>query len=84
MIPLTVSPESAALNRIADALFQQAKVSVRQLRVSERQAAIQEQMLELQQANLAVTKQLEAALTRQVEEREPQPGDIGYVTPVTT
>ena len=51
-----------ALNRIADALFQQAKVSGRQLRVSERQAAIQEQFLELQQANLAVTKQLEAAL----------------------
>ena len=65
MIPCTVSPESAALNRIADALFQQAKVYGRQLKVSERQAAIQEQFLELQQANLAVTKQLEAALTLQ-------------------
>ena len=54
-----------AVNRVADALFAQVKVYGRQLRVSERQAATQEQFLELQKTNLAVTKQLEAALTLQ-------------------
>ena len=79
-----VTDVANAVNRVADALFAQVKVYGRQLRVAESQLAIQEQFLDLQVANLSVTKQLEAALTRQVEEREPQPGDIGYVTPVTT
>lgn len=48
------------MNRIADALFTQAKVS-------KRQAAVSEEMLEMQRANLAVTKQLEAALSKRAE-----------------
>ncbi len=55
------SPEVApALNRIADALFAQAKVSKRQVAVSEK-------MLEMQEANLAVTRQLESAMTHKIE-----------------
>ena len=73
-----------AVNRVADAPFAQVKVYGLQLRVAERQLAVQEQFLDLQVANLSVTMKLEAALTRQVEEREPHPPDIGHVTPVTT
>ncbi len=51
---------SIALNRIADALFTQAKSQKRQVAVSER-------MLVLQEANLAVTRQLESALTHKAE-----------------
>lgn len=57
----------AALNRVADALFQQAKSHARQVKVSERQVAIQESLLDMQQANLAVTRQLEAKLAAQVQ-----------------
>ena len=46
----------AAVNRIADALFQQAKAGRAQVKVSE-------QMLDAQKANLAVTKALEEQLT---------------------
>ena len=49
----------------ANALFKKAKGLGRQLKWAERQADTQEQFLELQQAKLAVTKQLEAALTLQ-------------------
>ena len=54
------TPESLALNRIADALFAQVKVQ-------KRQTAISTELLELQKANLAVTRQLESALTHKVE-----------------
>jgi len=52
------TPESTALNRVADALFTQAKIQKRQANVSEK-------MLAMQEANLAVTRQLESALTHQ-------------------
>jgi hypothetical protein len=48
--------QTAALNRIADALFTQAKVSRLSLRVAQ-------DMCAMQKANLATTKALEAALT---------------------
>ena len=54
------TPESTALNRIADALFTQAKIQ-------KRQAAVSEKMLAMQEANLAVTRQLESALTHKAE-----------------
>ena len=63
-----------ALNRIADALFQQAKATRQQIKVNERQVAIAESMLEMQQANLAVTKHLEAELASRIA-REQQPLD---------
>ncbi len=55
-----LSPESVALNRIADALYSQAKVQRKQVAISER-------MLEMQAANLAVTRQLESAMTHKIE-----------------
>jgi hypothetical protein len=51
-----------ALNRIADALFQQAKAYRAQVKVAEKQLAVAEAMKEMQEANLAVTKHLEAEL----------------------
>jgi len=57
--------QADALNRIADALFQQAKTTGRQVKLMERQVEVAERMEEMQKANLAVTKQLEAALTIQ-------------------
>lgn len=56
-----------AINRVADALFQQAKVQGRQLKLQERQVAVQEELLELQAVNLSVTRQLEAKLAAQVQ-----------------
>ncbi len=53
-------PVAVALNRIADALFTQAKSQKRQVAVSEK-------VLVLQEANLAVTRQLESALTHKAE-----------------
>jgi hypothetical protein len=51
-----------ALNRIADALFQQAKAYRAQVKVAEKQLLVAEAMKEMQEANLAVTKHLEAEL----------------------
>ena len=61
-----MSTESDALNRIADALFTQAKVQRLQVRVAERQCKVAESMAEMQKANLATTKALESALTGKV------------------
>ena len=58
-----------ALNRIADALFAQAKAQREGVKVSERQAAVQEEMCDLQKANLAVTMQLEQQLIAQQREQ---------------
>ena len=60
-----MSAEVEALNRIADALFQQAKALRSNTKVFERQATCSEKMLEMQKANLAVTKLLEAKLALQ-------------------
>ena len=57
-----LQPITAALNRIADAQFTQAKVTRLQVRVAERQCAVAETMCDLQQVNLATTKALEATL----------------------
>lgn len=54
---------SAALNRVADALFACAKEQKRQTRLQERAVAVSEAMFEVQKVNLAVTKALEARLT---------------------
>ena len=56
------NPVAEALNRIADALFQQAKAHRAQVKLQERQVAIAEEMRDMQKANLAVTKYLEAEL----------------------
>ena len=52
----------AAMNRIADALFQQAKAVQRQAKAAEKSVLLSERLLALQEANLAVTKHLEATL----------------------
>ncbi len=56
-----------ALNRVADALFAQAKSHARQVKVAERQVALQESLLQMQAANLAVTRRLEQALAEKTE-----------------
>lgn len=61
-IPHAGSPESGALNRIADALFQLAKQQQRQNKLIERQVTVSESLLEMQQTNLRVTQHLEAEL----------------------
>lgn len=55
----------AAVNRVADALFQQAKAQSRHNKLLERQVACNEEMLTMQRANLAVTQHLEAQLAAQ-------------------
>jgi hypothetical protein len=59
---------AGALNRIADALFQQAKASRAQVKVAERQVQIAENMAEMQRTNLAVTKHLESELALRARE----------------
>lgn len=54
-----------AVNRVADALFQQAKAHSRHNKLLERQVACNEEMLTMQRANLAVTQHLEAQLAAQ-------------------
>lgn len=49
------SAEAAALNRVADALFTQAKTQRLQLKVAQ-------EMCDMQKANLATTRALESAL----------------------
>lgn len=56
----------AAINRVADALFQVAKAQRLQVKVQERQCGFAEQMVALQKANLSVTRQLEAELAARV------------------
>ena len=56
---------AAALNRVADALFQQSKALKRSADASTQAIAISTEMLIMQKANLAVTKQLEAQLIMQ-------------------
>jgi hypothetical protein len=53
---------AAALDRIANALFQQDKTNRRAVAVQERQATVAEKLLEMQQTNLNVSKALEAEL----------------------
>lgn len=53
---------SDAINRLADAQFQQAKALRAQTKVAEAQLAVAEEMAEMQKANLAVTKHLESEL----------------------
>ena len=54
-----------ALNRIADALFAQAKAQRENVKLTERQVAVQEELLALQHVNLHVTKVLEQKLLEQ-------------------
>lgn len=54
-----------ALNRVADALFQQAKNTKRLAQAAERQADVSEAMLEIQLTNLRVTKALEEQMILQ-------------------
>jgi hypothetical protein len=58
---MAADPVAVALNRVADALFTQAKTQRLQLKVAERMCALQEQ-------NLATTKALEEALTGGVKQ----------------
>lgn len=55
--------QTAALNRIADALFTQAKAMSRQVKVAEAQLELTQTMLIIQQQNLATSKALEQSLT---------------------
>lgn len=57
-----MSDVAKALDRVADALFQQAKALRAQVKVAEANLKVAEDMREMQQANLAVTKHLEAEL----------------------
>ncbi|NIO40793.1 MAG: hypothetical protein GTO41_11810 [Burkholderiales bacterium] len=54
---------AAALDRIANALFQQDKTNRKLAAIQERAVVVSEKMLEMQQTNLAVTKALEQELT---------------------
>jgi hypothetical protein len=53
---------TAALDRIANALFQQDKTNRKLAAIQERAVIVSEAMLEMQKTNLAVTKALEAEL----------------------
>ncbi len=55
-----------ALNRIADALFTQAKAYRRQADTAAEHVKIAREMFDIQTANLAVTKQLEERLAAQM------------------
>lgn len=61
-IPHAVSPEASALNRVADAIFQLAKQQGRHNKLTERQVEVAETLLAMQEANLRVTRHLEAEL----------------------
>ncbi len=52
-----------AINRVADALFTQAKAMSKQVKVAERQCELAEVMLQVQMQNLATSKALEQKLT---------------------
>ena len=52
-----------AINRVADALFTQAKAMSKQVKVAERQCELAEVMLQVQIQNLATSKALEQKLT---------------------
>ncbi len=73
-----MSVESDALNRIADALFQQAKATAKQNKLMERQIECTERMEEMQKANLAVTKHLEATLALQADDLRTSIGDVAH------
>ena len=51
-----------AINRVADALFTQAKAMSKQVKVAERQCELAEVMLQVQMQNLATSKALEQKL----------------------
>lgn len=52
-----------AINRVADALFTQAKAMSKQVKVAERQCELAEVMLQVQMQNLATSQALEKQLT---------------------
>ena len=56
------------LNRVADGIFALAKARREQNKLIERQIGISERMCDMQEANLAVTKHLEAELALRVGE----------------
>lgn len=60
---MSASNTSVAINRIADALFTQAKAMSKQVKVAERQCELAEVMLQVQMQNLATSKALEQKLT---------------------
>lgn len=67
---------SDALNRIADALFTQAKSQRKQVEVAERHVQIAEYMLKAQEASMSVTRQLEKRLMGQVSDEEADRADL--------
>ena len=56
---------ACALNRIADALFQQSKALKRSADATSKAVELSAEMVEMQKASQAVTKQLEHALSVQ-------------------
>lgn len=56
------NPVAQALNRLADAQFQNAKCLARHNKLIERQVACSEAMVEMQRVNLRVSQHLEAEL----------------------
>ena len=56
---------AAALNRVADALFQQSKALKKSADASTKACELSQELVDMQKANLAVTKQLETALIMQ-------------------
>lgn len=64
------SDVAKALNRVADALFQQAKSNQRTAKAVERGADIQQAALEVHQQNAAVSAQLEKALANAAGRRD--------------
>lgn len=57
----------AAVNRLADSQFEQAKAMRRSAKAQESAVLISNQMMEMQKANLAVTSQLEQLMIAQRE-----------------
>jgi len=60
-----------AINRVADALFQQAKAMRVQAKAAERSADVAEQMLAMQMQNLATTRALEETLNDRLHTEYP-------------
>ena len=58
----TDKKQTDAINRVADALFAQAKEQRRQTTLQERAVTVSEAMLVMQRANLAVSQALEQKL----------------------
>lgn len=68
---VTTRDVAKAIDRLADAAFQQAKAQQKNNKLFERSVIVQEALLEINRFNSAVTKHLEAELAAKVARERP-------------